>query len=158
MSSRIDESKDAQARRRLLLTRLVKAGLAAWAAGVITPALVYLWPARKGAGTEGPLDAGPVGDIAVGDGKLFEAGGRPVLVLRVAENEYHALSAVCTHLGCVVEWRKEKGDVFCACHGGRFDNSGKVLGGPPPKPLAAYPVAVRDERLEVDLRVKGEGT
>jgi nitrite reductase/ring-hydroxylating ferredoxin subunit len=46
-----------------------------------------------------------------------------------------ALSAVCTHLGCVVAWQDQAGEFLCPCHGGRFSADGQVLGGPPPKPL-----------------------
>lgn len=148
--------RDAQARRRLFLSRLLKAGLATCGAGISLPALVYLWPITKGGPGEALLRAGPIKDLPVGEGRLVESGGRPVLVVRVAENEYHALSAICTHLGCIVEWRQDKGDVYCPCHGGRFDLTGKVIGGPPPRPLPAYPVAVREGELEVDLAGKAE--
>jgi len=46
----------------------------------------------------------------------------------------YALSAVCTHLGCIVA-RQEDGEFFCPCHGSRFDSQGKVVKGPAPKPL-----------------------
>ncbi len=47
---------------------------------------------------------------------------------------FHALSAVCTHLGCVAG-RDESGGFFCPCHGSRFDEDGNVLGGPAPRGL-----------------------
>lgn len=53
------------------------------------------------------------------------------------------LSAKCSHLGCTVAWNEEKNEFQCPCHGGRFDEHGTVLGGPPPAPL---------ERIESELR------
>ena len=47
----------------------------------------------------------------------------------------HALSATCTHLGCQVRWEADDTRFRCPCHGGVFDATGKVLEGPPPRPL-----------------------
>ena len=54
-----------------------------------------------------------------------------------------AMSAVCTHLGCTV--RRQEGGFVCPCHGSRYDEEGRVVGGPAPSPLAYY-------RLELDRR------
>ena len=55
------------------------------------------------------------------------------IVFHTNNNELRALSAKCTHAGCVVEWRDA--GLFCPCHGSKFDTSGKVLSGPATKPL-----------------------
>ena len=52
------------------------------------------------------------------------------------QDEVHALSATCTHLGCRVRWDAEGKQFRCPCHGGAYDAQGAVAGGPPPKPLA----------------------
>lgn len=49
--------------------------------------------------------------------------------------EYTVLNATCTHLGCNVLWREERGEFVCPCHSGRFSREGEVAGGPPPAPL-----------------------
>jgi cytochrome b6-f complex iron-sulfur subunit len=55
------------------------------------------------------------------------------IVFRTKDNELRALSAKCTHAGCIVEWRNSA--LFCPCHGSKFDTSGKVLSGPATEPL-----------------------
>ena len=61
-----------------------------------------------------------------------------------------AMSAVCTHLGCIVEQREEK--FVCPCHGSLFSASGDVLSGPAPTPLPWYEVSFApDGKLVVDV-------
>jgi len=64
----------------------------------------------------------------------------------------YAVSAICTHLGCIVA-REENGQFHCPCHGSQFDTSGKVIGGPAPKPLARLDLQVApDGQLVVDTQ------
>jgi cytochrome b6-f complex iron-sulfur subunit len=56
---------------------------------------------------------------------------------------YYALSATCTHLGCLLE--QGEGGLQCPCHGSRFDQSGAVIAGPAQKPLAHLAVARNDQ-------------
>jgi cytochrome b6-f complex iron-sulfur subunit len=48
---------------------------------------------------------------------------------------FHALSSVCTHLGCVTRYQPDEGLIVCPCHGSRFSLEGEVLAGPAPRPL-----------------------
>ncbi|HEY3131473.1 MAG TPA: ubiquinol-cytochrome c reductase iron-sulfur subunit [Acidobacteriota bacterium] len=57
------------------------------------------------------------------------------------------LSPVCTHLGCQVEWDAKDQKFRCPCHGGIYNISGQVVGGPPPRPLEQIPAEVRDNKL-----------
>jgi len=66
--------------------------------------------------------------------------GRDLMIVRTGENEVKALSTVCTHLGCTVSWQDDKQQFYCPCHQGIFDKDGKVLSGPPPRPLDNYKV------------------
>ncbi len=61
--------------------------------------------------------------------------------------DFVAMSNICTHLGCRVRWIAERGEFFCPCHNGVFDKDGKVLAGPPPRPLDRYIVKVENDQL-----------
>jgi cytochrome b6-f complex iron-sulfur subunit len=71
------------------------------------------------------------------------------VVLQSAPGEFVALSAVCTHLGCVVAWQEQAGEFLCPCHGGRFSAAGQVLGGPPPAPLETLAVELDGDQLKI---------
>ena len=60
--------------------------------------------------------------------------------LRDASGDYRAFSATCTHLQCVVEFRKAERDIFCNCHNGQYDLNGRNIAGPPPRPLTLFAV------------------
>jgi Rieske Fe-S protein len=62
-------------------------------------------------------------------------------------------SATCSHLGCLVNYHKEKREFVCPCHGGRYDLTGMNIGGPPPAPLTRFPVKVLDGMLFVGIKV-----
>ncbi len=71
-----------------------------------------------------------------------------LFVVRQAD-KFHVISAICTHLGCTVQWRGSEFD--CPCHGSRFRPDGSVISGPAPKPLPWFDVALSpDGMIEVD--------
>jgi Rieske Fe-S protein len=88
-------------------------------------------------------------DLPPGVGKVFRFAGRPALVLRTREGELRAFSAVCTHLQCTVQYRPDLDLIWCACHNGRFDLTGRNVAGPPPRPLEQFAAAVRGEDVVV---------
>ncbi len=63
------------------------------------------------------------------------------------------LSATCSHLGCLVNYSKEKGEFVCPCHGGRYDLQGNNIAGPPPAPLTRFPVRTQDGMVSVGIKV-----
>lgn len=66
-------------------------------------------------------------------------------------NQFHVISAICTHLGCTVEWQKRGEQFDCPCHGSKFHADGAPFAGPAPRPLAWYPLSVSgDGFLVVD--------
>ena len=91
----------------------------------------------------------PEQDLPVGSAKFFEYAGSTAVMVRKQGGDLVALSAVCTHLGCIVQWEKEKQDFLCPCHGGRFTPEGAVISGPPPKPLAKLPFVVTNGIITV---------
>lgn len=60
-------------------------------------------------------------------------------------------SSVCTHLGCNVLWKTAEGRFVCPCHGGQFSPEGKVLAGPPPRPLDRLPSKVENGKVWVQV-------
>jgi cytochrome b6-f complex iron-sulfur subunit len=67
------------------------------------------------------------------------------------ENDFHVISAVCTHLGCTVQWKPESHGFDCPCHGSRFHEDGVAYAGPAPRPLPWYAVTLApDGSLEVN--------
>ncbi len=87
------------------------------------------------------LSLGKVDDFIPGSSKNFKFGSKPALIIRSDSGEFYAYDAVCTHLGCTVQYSEEKDKIWCACHGGQFETmTGKNVGGPPPKPLKALKV------------------
>ena len=70
-----------------------------------------------------------------------------------ADGGFSVLSAVCSHLGCLVNYNKRKQEFLCPCHGGRYDLAGKNIAGPPPAPLTAFPVKVERGMVLVGVKV-----
>ncbi|MBU2494251.1 MAG: ubiquinol-cytochrome c reductase iron-sulfur subunit [Bacteroidetes bacterium] len=63
----------------------------------------------------------------------------------------YAQSAICTHLGCTVNWQAGEKEYHCPCHGSKFDKDGKNIAGPAPRPLDRYHlIKGKDGRIVVD--------
>lgn len=137
---------DTSSRRRFLSACLV--GIAAAAAGAaLYPVYQYLAP-RKTGGTEEKVTF-PESEVPAGGAKFFDFRGATGVVIRKNNGELVALSAVCTHLGCIVQWEKEKQDFLCPCHAGRYTADGIVIAGPPPRPLTKLPFSVANGTITV---------
>ena len=78
--------------------------------------------------TGGDVDS--VEQIARGSGAIMRRGLAKVAVYRDVQGQLIERSAICTHLGCVVQWNDGEKTWDCPCHGSRFDPEGKVLNGP----------------------------
>lgn len=77
-----------------------------------------------------------------------------VYIVRMPEG-FFAVSAVCTHLGCVTQWKQDadngKGQIQCPCHGSKFRDDGSKVEGPAPRPLAHFAISLTaDGELLVD--------
>ncbi len=73
--------------------------------------------------------------VARGEGRIVELSGAKTAVFRDEHGLLHAVSPVCTHLGCIVAFNGAEKTWDCPCHGSRFDKDGKVLCGPAIHPL-----------------------
>jgi Rieske Fe-S protein len=76
-------------------------------------------------------------DIEPGDGAVIRDGMRKIAVYRDAHGTLLQFSAVCPHLGCIVQWNPTERTFDCPCHGSRFDKRGEVINGPSNKDLRA---------------------
>jgi Rieske Fe-S protein len=81
------------------------------------------------------------------DGWLTTRARTLAYVKRVKENEVIAISAACTHLGCIVTWDEDQQIFKCPCHDGRYDPQGRVISGPPPMPLRRHTTKIEDGRI-----------
>ncbi len=75
-----------------------------------------------------------------------------VFIDKDSDGGLRALSATCSHLGCHVKWEPTEGQFKCPCHGGRYNRSGKVVSGPPPRALDT--VSVRLNATTSDIEVE----
>ena len=86
--------------------------------------------------------------------------GKPIFVLKktadmpkddrdivVGKDRFFIAIGLCTHLGCIPSYFKDQKKFICACHGGQFDTSGKVLKSPPPSPLKIPPFNVKGTKI-----------
>ncbi|UWZ85078.1 QcrA and Rieske domain-containing protein [Occallatibacter riparius] len=83
--------------------------------------------------------------LAPGSVLMFKFGSAPAMLIHHQDGAWVALTAVCTHLGCTVQYESQMNRIHCACHGGVYDpRTGANVSGPPPKPLKLFKVAVNE--------------
>ena len=91
----------------------------------------------------------PIAQIPQGKSLITKFKGRPIIIVNRG-NEINALSAVCTHLGCIVKWDPDKEELFCPCHMAKYDTNGNVKSGPAPKPLFTLKANLINEQIIVE--------
>ncbi|MEK6606479.1 MAG: Rieske (2Fe-2S) protein [Myxococcota bacterium] len=139
---------EAESERRKFLGLLGSGalGIAALGTGVVTirfldPNVLFEEEARFAVGR--PEDIAP--------GTVIVLPRQKVYVVR-DERGFFALSAVCTHLGCMTRYERERRGFACPCHGSRFDVAGRVAAGPAPRPLRRLHVAIERGQVVVDAK------
>jgi cytochrome b6-f complex iron-sulfur subunit len=147
-----EEREPPAAPRRRFIEYLLGGTLLASAISFLYPILRYLIPPAATDLGGDTVVAGHVGELKRNTGKVFRFGNRPALIVLTADGEYRAMSATCTHLNCTVQYRGDLRQVWCACHNGFYDLSGRNIAGPPPRPLEAYDVHVRGDEIVVNRR------
>lgn len=136
--------------RRTMMRWLIRGFLSLWGLGAAALGTAFLKaPLAERRHEAGIIRCGSLSSLAVGDARLVRHGTRPLFVVRTSVNEVVALSAVCTHLRCIIKWSQETRAFLCPCHAGAFDRNGNVLSGPPQKPLPQYAAEVRADEIVV---------
>jgi cytochrome b6-f complex iron-sulfur subunit len=139
--------------RRRFMQGLLGFSIVSMVAMVVAPIVGFLIPPKteaSGAGEKTP--AGSLNDLPVGTGEVVAMGSSPVIVVRTddssANSGVKAFSAVCTHLGCIVEYDSTSNQIHCPCHDGRFNPAnGAVVSGPPPQALPPVNVALEGDQI-----------
>lgn len=96
------------------------------------------------------LEIATEGELAPGSVKLFNYPTQddPAMLIRLSTGEYVAYKQRCTHLSCPVTYSASDNKLVCPCHNGSFDAAtGKVLAGPPPRPLPQIALTVVDGKV-----------
>jgi Rieske Fe-S protein len=132
--------------------RFVMGAIVGSVATLLYPVLRYVTPPAEAAISANEALAGTVGELMPNSGKTFRFGSKPALLVRLATGEYRSMSAVCTHLGCTVQYRPESKQIWCACHNGCYDVNGKNVSGPPPRALDSFDVQVRGQEIYVSRK------
>jgi cytochrome b6-f complex iron-sulfur subunit len=114
---------------------IVTVGSMALSASYLSPNVVKEPPTR--------FKIGPPAMFSPGSVTLIE--DQNVFVVRAAEGFFYALSATCTHLGCIVNFKRDEGIIACPCHGSKFDKQGIVIGGPAPRPLPRFDMSLDED-------------
>lgn len=135
--------------RRDFVNVLLGGGLLGWLASVLYPIVSFLKPPKIAEANVQSVKAGTVADFAVNTGKIVKFGRKPVILIRTEAGDFRAFSATCTHLECIVQYRGDLKEIWCACHNGLYDLKGRNVSGPPPKPLTEFAVNVVDDEIVV---------
>jgi cytochrome b6-f complex iron-sulfur subunit len=139
----------AEPSRRSVLSWLMGIGTVGWLGSVLYPVLRYLTPlADSAAGGPVKLTPDEVGKIEKEHFVIARSGTRKIIVFN-ANGELKALDAKCTHEGCTVQFVPGDSNLWCACHNGKFDLDGRVLSGPPPRPLGRWIATKEGETVTV---------
>ncbi len=146
-----DKTTNAQdtPKRRHFLELFLGTSVTASLVSFIYPILRYMIPVQTAEPATDTAQAGRVGDLKPNTGKIFRFGNRPALLILTSDGKYHAMSAVCTHLNCTVQYRSDLRSVWCACHNGMYSVDGRNISGPPPRPLETYQVILKGDEIFV---------
>jgi len=135
--------------RRSVLNALIGGSFTGLLGIFVYPILRFIVPPPTEGEEASSVAAAKTSELPAGKGKLFRFGSLTALVFRTQSGELRAVSAVCTHLQCLVQYRPDLELIWCACHNGRFDLTGKNVAGPPPRPLQQFAVHVRGDDVVV---------
>lgn len=127
--------------------------LFAWSAITFTPILYviiqYIIPPKLREIVLESMHIGKLSDMPADGAKIVKFNKTPLVVVHNQDGQIKAFSAVCTHLGCLVEYRNDDKKIHCNCHGSVFDLDGKNIAGPAPRPLQPFRVELKGDEIFV---------
>ena len=138
--------------RRGLVGWLLGGGFTASIAAFLYPVLRFMAPPPIAEASVNEVTAGKVKEFKVNAGKIVKFGTTPALLVRLGDDEWRSFSGICTHLNCTVQYQESSRQIWCACHNGFYDLNGKVVSGPPPRPLEEFTVRVRGDEVVLSRR------
>jgi cytochrome b6-f complex iron-sulfur subunit len=139
-------------KRRNFVGWILGGGFVASVVSFLYPAFKFMLPPAIPEASTNEVAAGKVQDLKPNSGKIVKFGSRPALLIRTGETEWRAFPAICTHLNCTVQFQESTHQIWCACHNGFYDLNGKVVSGPPPRPLEEYAVHVRGDEVVISKK------
>jgi len=138
--------------RRPFLIAAGAAGLA-YVAALVYPIYRYLASPEEMEMNVAAVTKVPLKDaqkLPPGSVQMFKFGSAPAMLIHHKDGRWIAMTAVCTHLGCTVQYEPEADRIHCACHGGVYNAyTGANVSGPPPRPLKLFKVDVTDTGVDV---------
>ena len=145
-----DKGKGYDKSRRSFLNFLVGGSLIAFISTIIYPVYRFLTPPKNvGGPVPSTVQDGTVDELKPNSGKIVKFGKTPVILIRTPSGDIRAFGAVCTHLGCIVQYRSDLKQIWCACHNGHYNLNGVNISGPPPRPLAPFKVDIKGDQIFV---------
>jgi cytochrome b6-f complex iron-sulfur subunit len=135
--------------RRTFTNFFLAGGLIGWLGSVLYPIISYLRPPKVPEADVNVVKAGLASAFPPNSGKIVKFGRKPVILIRTETGAFHALSATCTHLECIVQYRPDLKQIWCACHNGLYDINGRNISGPPPRPLEPYQVNLVGDEIMI---------
>ncbi len=148
-NSKTDLSAARSPARRSFLDWLLGTSAVATLGAIVYPILRFISPPQIVESAENSVVAAKRSEVPPNSGKIFKFGNKPGILVHTAQGEFKAFSAVCTHLECIVQYRDDTKQIWCACHNGQYNLSGQNIGGPPPRPLEEYKVNTRGDDVVV---------
>jgi Rieske Fe-S protein len=151
--SQKDRSEHGPVTRKRFIDWMLGTGVGGFVLAILYPLVRYWIPPELAESAVNSVTLGfKASEVAANTGRIFKFGDKPGLLIKTSGGELRAFTAVCTHLGCTVQYRADISNIWCACHNGHYDLHGKNIAGPPPKPLTEYAVNVRGDQIVVSVK------
>ncbi|MCK5103292.1 MAG: Rieske 2Fe-2S domain-containing protein [Cyclobacteriaceae bacterium] len=132
--------------RRNFLNFVLGGSLFAWLGAIFYPVFSFLVPPKIPEANVNSVKAGNADEFPANSGAIIKFGRKPVILIKTENSEFKAFAATCTHLDCIVQYKEDTKQIWCACHNGVYDLNGRTVSGPPPRALDNYTVKiVKDE-------------